>query len=197
MPGIDYEAENIGVGKGNDEIGGYLHRAPIGTTLPTDATTALGSAFEFVSVISRDGVTTVHESETIEENDWADKPIFTEVTNEKVRKTQTLLSNTMAAAKCKYGDTAVTGTAAAWSVKHGLNAPREEYIYVWETLINKRTKKRSIMPRGKVTANDNVQEQPGETLKAPITITGLYDDTAGYSMIDYYAVAQASSGTGN
>lgn len=191
MAGIDYEAENIGLGKGNGEIGGYLYRAPIGTTLPTDATTALGSSFVFVSVISRDGVTTAHESEVIEENDWADKPIFTETTNERVRKTMTLLSNTMEAAKCKYGDTAVTGTASAFSVKHGLNAPREEYVYVWETLINKKTKKRSVMPRGKVTANDNVQEQPGSVLGAPITITGLYDDTADCSLTDYYAITGA------
>lgn len=191
MAGINYKAENIGLGKGNGEIGGYLHRAPIGTALPTDATTALDTAFEFVSVISRDGVTTAHESEVIEQNDWADKTILTEVTNERVRKTMTLLSNTMEAAKCKYGDTAVTGTASAFTVKHGLNAPREEYVYVWETLINKKTKKRSVMPRGKVTANDNVQEQPGSVLGAPIAITGLYDDTADASLLDYYAITGA------
>ena len=45
------------VSAGKPAVGGAVFVAPTGTTLPTDATTALGSAFKALGYCSDDGLT--------------------------------------------------------------------------------------------------------------------------------------------
>ncbi len=187
--------DTIGVGKGNSQIGGYFWRAPIGTTLPTSATDTLANAFVRVSRISRDGVTTTRDSTVLEETDWAGDLVYSDTTDRKISKSMTLLDNTKVANQVAFGDDAVTGTDTAFSVKDG-NFEHEEYVYVWDTLINKTLRKRAVFPRGKVTGIDNIQEQPGSTLGMPITISGLYDETTAATCITYYATITEGSNNG-
>jgi hypothetical protein len=52
-------ATNVTVGKPN--VSGAVYRAPIGTTLPTDATTALDPAFVSLGYVSEDGLSNNNE----------------------------------------------------------------------------------------------------------------------------------------
>ena len=53
---------NVSVGK--PAVSGAIFRAPTGTTLPTDATTALASAYKAMGYVSDDGVTQSMTRET-------------------------------------------------------------------------------------------------------------------------------------
>ena len=47
----------LNVSTGKPRVTGGVYRAPVGTTLPEDATTALGNSFVSLGYISTDGVT--------------------------------------------------------------------------------------------------------------------------------------------
>lgn len=49
------DAKKVTVSK--PKVGGAVYRAPLGTTPPTDATTALDKAFKSLGYISEDGLT--------------------------------------------------------------------------------------------------------------------------------------------
>lgn len=54
MASTPNNAQNVSVAK--PKVGGAVFVAPVGTDLPTDATTALNAAYQNVGYISEDGV---------------------------------------------------------------------------------------------------------------------------------------------
>ena len=55
------DVKNVTAGK--PKVGGAIFRAPLGTTLPTDATTNLDAAFKALGYCSDDGLTNTNTPE--------------------------------------------------------------------------------------------------------------------------------------
>ena len=61
-------ANNVTTGK--PKVGGAIHRAPLGTELPTDATGALNVAFKEMGYVSEDGIANANSPDTESINAW-------------------------------------------------------------------------------------------------------------------------------
>ena len=173
----------IGVGKG--KAGGYAYRAPIGTALPTDATTALGEAFEEIGLISSDGIVYSRSEDVNTYRDWADHVIYTDSTNRTETAAITYVETNPTVLEEYNGN--ATGTADSfYSDRDG---DHMAYVYVFESVIGDSMVKRTICPNGKVTSVNDLTEAPGNLLGYPCNYTFSYDSDAGYTVREYYAKA--------
>ena len=71
----------LNVTTGKPKIGGSIFRAPIGTALPTDATTALNVAFVGMGYVSEDGVTNSTDMEMENIKAWGGDTVLNVLTS--------------------------------------------------------------------------------------------------------------------
>lgn len=181
----------IGVGKGNATGTAYLYTAPLGTALPTDASTALAEAYTKLALIDDEGVTDSVDSETNELVDWSGEVVATAEGKRSETLKYNLVETSMAAMKEAYGDDAVTGTEDKFTVDHK-TIDRVAKVYVFEVLLSKDRIKRIVVPNGKVDTLDDITYAPGEFVKYPITLKCL--KTADYPAVREFVETITSNG---
>ena len=75
------ETSNVTAAK--PKVGGGIYSAPLGTALPTDATTTLNTAFKNLGYVSEDGVTNSDERSTNDIKAWGGDTVNTVQTEKK------------------------------------------------------------------------------------------------------------------
>lgn len=186
MPNATY------VTAGKPKVGGSVYRAPLGTTLPTDATTALGSAFVDLGYCSDEGIT---NSNTIESDDikaWGGDTVLSLQTD----KTDTFQFTLIEAMnenvlKAVFGAANVTGTlATGMTVKANATEQAEAAWCIEMVLKGANAKKRVIIPCAKITEIGDVVYSDSDAVGYDITITAV-PDTSGNTHYEY--IVNASS----
>lgn len=170
-------------------VGGAVFRAPIGTTVPTDAVTALDAAFTSLGFISADGIVknVSMESETI--RDWGGEAVYTTNSGRTASiKGKFISSLNTEVQKMVYGDNNVSGDLTN-GIQVQVNSDElEPYVYVIDAIERDGVIHRIVLPNAVPTEIGEITYVKNDLVGFDVTLTGM-QDASGQSMYEYYKKA--------
>ena len=177
-------ADTKNVTTSKPKIGGAVYRAPLGTTLPTDATTALNEAFVCLGYVSEDGLTNANSPDSDKIKAFGGDTVHAY----QKEKPDTFRFKLLEALnpdvlKTVYGDDNVTGTLKTGLTIKANSNDAEDKSWVVELILNG-VLKRVVIPQAKITEIDDIVYADEEALGYDITITAT-PDTAGNTHYEY------------
>lgn len=173
-------ADKSKVNVGKPYVAGGIWRAPVGTTLPTDATTALGSSFTSVGYISEDGVTWSYSGDTEDYRAWGGDVVHSEVQDtEDTAQFVMIESTNTEAVKAFWGDSAVTTNSSGYAVAVG-EPDTTRYAWVMEMALQGGGKRRIVIPEGFVSERGEITYSDSELVGYDVTIQADRDASGKY-----------------
>lgn len=163
---------NVSTGKGVK--GGYAFVAPVGTTLPTDYSTALDAEFKNLGYISEDGVTLTVDEDNDSLNDMNGDPMDTSFSGRVEEEQVTFAEIKENTLKVMYGSDNVSDENGTITVKHNANN-HDEFVYVFEFELKNKRKWRFVVPDGQLLSLDDLQISSGNLAARQATIKNLQD----------------------
>ena len=176
-------ASNVSVGK--PAVAGAVFVADIGTTLPTDAVTALDNAFTPLGYVSEDGLTNSMSIDSDEVKAWGGDTVLTLQTGFSDTFGLTLIESLNPdVLKTVFGASNVSGTlAAGLSVNVNSQEPPAK-SWVIEMLLRGGIVKRIVIPSASVTERGEITYKDDEAIGYELTLTAV-SDSAGNSHYEY------------
>lgn len=163
--------------------GGYIFVAPVGTTLPTDYSTALPTAYKCLGFISEDGYVETVDSDSEDlvdmNGDLMDSPQTSRVESAQL----TLAEIKAMTLKLMYGDENVTDKAGVITVKHNGNS-NGTWVVVLDLLLKNNRKWRKVVPLFQCSELDDLTLAVGELAARALTAKYLTDES-GNTCYDY------------
>lgn len=181
---------NVSVGK--PKVQGAIFRAPAGTTLPTDAASALSEAFIALGYVSSDGLKNTNSKNAEQIRAWGgDIVAVVQSEHTDTFEWTNIESLNSEVLKMAHGDSNVSGTLAT-GISISVNGAEDtEHVYVCDMELYRGVKKRVVIPCGVITAVGDVAYKDKEVIGYPVTVTALPDDD-GYTHYEYIAQPASS-----
>lgn len=179
-------ASNVSVGK--PKVAGAVYRAPKGTTLPTDASTALANTYVDMGYISEDGVTNSNSPDSEKIKDWGGQTVLV-VVNEKpdtfkIKFLEALNQNVLESVYGSANVTTGTGTISVVANAAALN----EYVYVIDMIMTGGALKRIVIPCGALSELGDIVYKSNEAIGYEVTLEAL-PDSSGNNHYEYIKLA--------
>lgn len=163
--------------------GGAVYGAPLGTTLPTDATAALAGGFVDLGWVDEDGVVNAIQRDTTKHYAWGGEVV--KVTQGKYEETikLTLLESTANVLKEVYGQSAVTTDGAKTTIEHSpLMLGRRSFVIEFT---DEQGTGRIVIREGQVTEVADVNYKHNELTMYQITIDCFRPEAAAAAVVVY------------
>lgn len=162
---------------GTPKVSGAVSVAPYGTTLPTDATSQLDTAFKSLGFISEDGLTNTNSPETETKKAWGGATVYVAQTSKDDEFSFTLIEalNTEVL-KAVYGEDNVTGDVRTGIHVKATTEQLPSMSYVIDIVLRDNTLKRIVISRANITEIGEVSYTDDELVGYEMTLSALPDD---------------------
>ncbi len=167
-------AQHVTAGK--PKVGGAIYRAPLGSTLPTDAISALDAAFVNVGYISDAGLVNSNSPASENIKAWGGDIVLTTLTEKPDTFKFTLLeAMSIEALKAVYGDANVSGDLTTGLTVHANSTQQPDCAWVIDMALKNNTIKRIVIPDAGVSAVGDVTYADGSAVGYETTISAMPD----------------------
>lgn len=185
------DSQNVSFGK--PKAGGALFYAPLGTTLPTNATDALDAAFRNVGYISEDGLVNGFETDTESIKEWGGAEVLAGQTSFAEMMTFNMLEVNANSMKLYYGEDNVTVDGNGDVTHIVVNANElPEVAFVAEIVLTGGRIKRVVVERGKMAdRSGEVSHVNNEAITYPVQLKCM-PDADGNTHNEYFASVASS-----
>lgn len=191
MSSTPNNAQNVSVAK--PKVGGAIFVAPLGTELPTDATTALDVAFENVGYISEDGVVNTNSPDTDTIKEWGGASVG-KIDNGKDDTWQFTMIEALnlAALKLVYGPDNVSGTLEDGITIKANSNEQADVCMVIDMILKGGALKRVVLPSAGVSEVGEVTYAATSAIGYQTTLLAT-PDAEGNTHYEYIKIASAAA----
>lgn len=183
-------SSNVTAGK--PMIGGAVHVAPLGTSLPTSTTATLNSAFVDVGYISADGIKNDLSRTSNSIRAWGGDEVL-QIQNEKNDNwTFTMIeAKNINVLKEVFGSTNVSADSSG-NITINVNSKElSKASWVFDMILSDGSAKRCVLPIAKITNVAEIAYTDADAVGYAVTLNTL-PDTSGNTHYEYIAAAAAS-----